>query len=72
MRQLQKEYTTVFRWWNVDGEEIPNEHLFKLNNSAEERIQEMKKDGFIEGELHDEIDEVVYQGWWRIKDIKIV
>lgn len=61
-------------WWKADnGEEIKPSHIEALEETAEQRINEMRADGFTAGELIDSIsmddddpeDGVSYSGWWE-------
>tara|TARA_R110000772_G_scaffold1460_4_gene5007 strand:- start:746 stop:997 length:252 start_codon:yes stop_codon:yes gene_type:complete len=65
--------------WSCDsGIEIPEAHKEALKEDAEERIHEMIKAGFNQGELHtsvrygkkivpeeDKEDGLTYSGWWN-------
>lgn len=54
-----------FTWWRTDKKkEIPEDHQEQLKQSARDRINEIQKDGYVEGQLLDTIDGVEYQGWW--------
>lgn len=51
-----------------------NSHLDALNESAMERITECLKEGYVSGELIDNIymddeDGVEYSGWWTLKTL---
>jgi len=53
-------------WW--DTNEYPNltsEQKDALENAAEDRITEMRQDGYREGELIYEDDEISVSGWWE-------
>lgn len=54
-----------FKWWCDEIEEIDFEVKDKLEGHAEERIIEMRKEGYTSGELHCEINNVQYRGWWE-------
>jgi hypothetical protein len=74
--QMEKQITITFRWWPADGSNkpIPVEHQEALEESANERINKMRSDGFTSGELNDNInmldtdpeDGVAYRGWFEI------
>jgi len=66
--------------WNMsafDNREIKQSHLDALKESAMERITECLKEGYVSGELIDNIhmddedgeDGIEYSGWWMIKTI---
>ena len=71
MKQLECTIKITYRWWRKKGD-IKPEHIEALKESAEERIAEMRAQGFLHGELHDNIrmtekdgeDGVEYTGWW--------
>lgn len=60
-----------------DDREIKQSHLDALNESAMERITECLKEGYVSGELIDNIcmddedgeDGVEYSGWWTLKTL---
>lgn len=64
---------TIQLSWNVPGN-ISEAHLEALDESGMERALEMVKQGYVEGELHDNIhildtdpkDGVEYTGYWRM------
>ena len=62
--------TTKYNWWNNDIDKISSDQHDDLDKAALERINEMEKDGFTSGELHEIIDinekEIEFQGWWTI------
>lgn len=53
----------IIYWWRRDsGLPIPKEHIEFLEEAAERRIHELRKQGYTSGELiHDR-----YTGWWSI------
>jgi hypothetical protein len=67
--------------WNTDsGIDIPEAHKEALEEDAEERIFQMLKEGYNQGELcttvrfgkdvvpeEDEEDGLEYSGWWGVK-----
>lgn len=68
---MRRKIEISYNWWNDDGTDIPIEHLGVLEEHAEERINEMRKEGYTEGELccvvYDENDnEIEYRGWWEL------
>ena len=64
-----KEYKSKieFNWWRDDDKKIPETHKDELEEHAFDRALEMRKQGFICGELLTEINNVQYSGWWEIK-----
>lgn len=55
-----------------DGKDIPTEHVPQLEKDAMERIHEMMKEGYVQGELFTTViteddKEVEYSGWWGTK-----
>lgn len=57
--------------WNYDQEvDIPENHKEPLKKDAEDRIFEMVKDGYYQGELNTSVDELTYSGWWYYKKIE--
>lgn len=63
-------YKLCFEWWNHDTsiEKIPEEHKEELILAAMERTHDMRKEGFVSGELLTSIDDIDYRGWWEIKN----
>lgn len=70
--QIERKITISWWWRNNDLDEIDPEHAEALDESARERIFKMIKEGYVQGELHDNIhmhdsdpeDGVDYHGWW--------
>lgn len=64
----------TFNWWPTEDRKgkVKKKHQEALNESAQERIFAMMKEGYSSGELHDNVrmddedgpDGVSYQGWW--------
>ena len=79
MAEISKRYTVTYRWWNNDLESISPEHQAALDETAEERIAEMLKEGYTSGELCDNIhmldtdpeDGIEYSGWWEKKTTEV-
>jgi hypothetical protein len=64
---MEKKITITYRWWINEGtDEIPTEHHAQLEEAAESRINEMRPDGYTEGELHQEIEGKYYDGYWEM------
>ena len=76
MKQLEVTKRVTYRWWRGDKKDIAPEHVPALEERAAERIAEMTAQGYIGGELNDNIhmtaddpqDGVEYSGWWEITD----
>lgn len=72
MKQLERKITISYRWWRKNGKDIVLEHVFALEEMAMNRIQEMMPQGYVSGELNDNIhmtdndpkDGVEYNGHW--------
>jgi len=61
-----------FEWWRDDDGEVLAEHAERLEEHAQNRIAEMQKEGYVEGELLEELQDssdntIAYSGWWRIE-----
>ena len=74
MLQIKREKTISYRWWRSDGEDVDPAHVEALVESADDRIAQMMKEGFVSGELCDNIcsetdneDGVEYSGWWEVR-----
>jgi hypothetical protein len=73
MKQIERIKQISYRWWREEGE-IKSEHIPALEERADERIAEMLKEGYTNGELNDHIrmtdddpeDGVEYIGWWEL------
>jgi hypothetical protein len=74
MKQMKREIKIAYRWWRSDGKAIKPAHVGALEESADDRIREMMKDGYVEGELRDNIhmtdrdpeDGIDYSGHWKV------
>lgn len=57
-----------FNWWCEDEniKEIDFEVQNTLEGEAEQRIFEMRAKGYTSGELHSEINNIQYKGWFGI------
>lgn len=77
MKQLERTQEITYRWWRTDGKPIKKEHIEALEESAEERISDMRKQGYSSGELNDNIrmtdndpeDGIEYSGHWSITTV---
>lgn len=76
---MNKKLTIHYKWECNEGIDIPKEHEEALEEDAVNRVFEMMKDGYYNGELHssvrfgkdivpdeDESDGLTYSGWWSI------
>lgn len=74
MRALDVTINIDYSWWRSGGSEIKPEHLDALRESAESRIFNKMNEGFVSGELNDNIrmtdddpeNGVEYRGWWNV------
>ncbi|MFA7219007.1 MAG: hypothetical protein WC119_00580 [Synergistaceae bacterium] len=77
MKEMERKIEITYRWW-INGrryDKIKPEHYVALEESAEKRIHEMMDEGYLSGELNDNIrmtdddpeDGIEYKGWWEIK-----
>ena len=74
MIQIERKMEITYRWWKEDDSEINPEHAEALEESAQERITAMIKEGYTGGELCDNVrmhdtdpeDGVEYSGWWEV------
>lgn len=72
MQRLEVSKPIKYWWKRDDGEDIKESHIDVLKESALNRIGDMIKDGYICGELCDNIcmddedgeDGINYSGWW--------
>lgn len=75
MEQLERSIQITYRWWRNGKLKIKPEHVPALEERADERIAEMRAQGYTSGELSDNIhmtdkdpeDGVEYSGWWEVK-----
>lgn len=71
---MKQRLTIDYNWRRPDGVPVKESHHEALQESAEERIAEMMAQGYVEGELHDNIhmddddpkDGIAYRGWWKM------
>jgi hypothetical protein len=77
---MTKEIVINYNWKCNEGVEVPEKHVEALEEDAQDRIFEMIKKGYYQGELHtsvrfgkevvpeeNEDDGLTYSGWWSIK-----
>jgi hypothetical protein len=69
MNKFEKKVTTSYWWKRDDGKDIPAEHVQDLEDCANDRINQLVTDGWMEGELCAELthgeNEISYSGWWK-------
>lgn len=78
MKNLKRKITIEFEWWRTDGEDIHEDHIEALEESAWDRVVEMAEDGYTSGELNDVIrvsddgpeDGVRYRGMWTLLGVQ--
>lgn len=74
MKEMECSKKITYRWWNEN--ELKEDHIEALDESAEARIAEMLKEGYTSGELFDNIrisegdpeDGIEYSGWWEVTE----
>ncbi len=75
MKTLEHTVAINYKWWRKNGKKIKPEHVEALDETAMTRISEMMNQGYVEGNLSDNIhmidsdpeDGVEYGGWWEVK-----
>ncbi len=65
MAQFERKMQITYRWWNDEAEEIPSDHQIHLEDEAEDRINNMRKEGYTSGELNSTIGDTDYRGHWE-------
>ena len=74
MKNFEVTKQISYCWWHPI--EIKPEHIQALKESAESRIEQMTKEGYISGRLNDNIrmtdddpeDGIEYRGSWEVKE----
>ena len=77
MKEYKKQITINYRWNRPSGEDIIEDHIEALDESAQDSVIAMMKDGYVSGELNDNIfmndsdiengeEGISYRGWWSI------
>ncbi len=66
---MKKELKINYYWNLTDYPDLSDEMLERLNGEAKERIFSQILDGYVEGELVYEDDDITVYGWWFIKTI---
>ena len=61
---MKKTVTISYSWDDTDNLSSDNKSV--LEDDAMDRIVPMMKDGYTSGELHSNIDEEEYNGYWSI------
>lgn len=80
MKQFECNKTITYRWWRSNKQDIKPEHVTALEESADNRIAEMMAQGYLGGELNDNIhmtdddseDGEEYTGWWSVTPLNKV
>lgn len=69
--RIQRTITIEYEWGSEHGEQ---EHVASLEDAAEERINQLRAEGYTSGMLEEEICSVstektiFYRGWWRVRE----
>lgn len=61
---MKRKIEINYNWDLSDYPDLDFETRSQLENHAEERISEMRKEHYTSGELHYENDKVSVSGWW--------
>ena len=69
--ELKRKIEMTFNWWNDDDKDVEPDIQEQLENHAEERIIEMRKEGYTSGELNTEIGDETYRGWWTFGYVSV-
>lgn len=73
MKRLEVKIIISYHWEANNNSEIPEEHIEELKERAEERIIEMRKENYNQGDLYAEVyiensdpeKHKDYSGWWH-------
>ena len=76
MTQIERAFTVTYRWWRSNKKAIKKAHVEALEETAMSQIRRMMAQGFLEGELSDNIhmvasdppDGIEYCGRWWIRN----
>lgn len=66
--EFSRQILIKFNWWNNN---LPNKPINdydlieRLESEAEDRIRQMRNEGYTSGELFCEVDGIQYNGWWN-------
>lgn len=65
--EFSRKIEIKFNWWCEDDniKDVDFETQDLLEGHAEERIIEMRKEGYTSGKLLQEINNISYRGWWE-------
>lgn len=66
MEQMETKIIITYRWWRNDDEDIVEKYINQLDAEALSKINSMIREGYTSGDLNTSIDDIDYQGWWRI------
>lgn len=66
--EMTRKIEIKFNWWNdsIKEKQADFDVQNQLEGEAEERIHQMRAEGYTSGELNSEINGVEYQGWFEI------
>ena len=63
---MEKKIIITFRWWNEEMKEIPAIYQTSLEEHAEEKIAEMRIEGYTSGELCANVLHKDFKGYWEV------
>lgn len=69
--RIHRTITIEYEWGSEHGEQ---EHVASLEDAAEERINQLRAEGYTSGILEKEIysastkKTIYYRGWWRVSE----
>ncbi|EPQ9499874.1 hypothetical protein ACUYQI_000579 [Salmonella enterica subsp. enterica serovar Braenderup] len=72
---MKRKLTISYEWSKTDGSDVEAHHVPYLEESAFERIREMIGDGYVKGQLSDNLhtqedtddhEGTDYHGWWTL------
>lgn len=70
--ERQRKIEISYRWWTDGDAEIPSDHMTALDEHANERINELRAEGYTSGQLLLTLvlngEDVEYSGWWDCKE----
>ena len=61
---MKRKIEINYHWNLTDYPNLTHEQREALENHAEERVYEMRKELYTSGELHYEDDKISVYGWW--------
>jgi len=62
---MERKIRITFRWWNNDKSEIREDHIEILEEMAFNVTTYKIKEGYKAGELHADLDNIEYYGYWQ-------